>query len=96
MTDFTSMIVMSDERFEKNGIDRSNRSRRDKETKAAEQRKANPVTSNRVDQNQPAFSSNRPSYSGGGGGGGAVGPFGLLMLLPLGLAFIRQRKVKVA
>ena len=93
VTDFTSMIVMSDEQFEKNGIDRSNRNRRDKEAKAAEQRKANPVTSNRVDQHQPAFTSNRPSYSGGGGGGGAVGPFGLLMLLPLGLAFIRQRKV---
>lgn len=89
VTDFTSMIVMSDEQFEKNGIDRSNRDRRDKENSAAKQRKSTGATSNRVDQNQPAFNSNRTNYSGGGGG--AVGPFGLLMLLPLALAFIRRR-----
>ena len=90
VTDFTSMIVMSDEQFEKNGIDRTNSERRAKEQQAAAQRKANPVKSKRVDQSKPAFSSGRPNY-GGGGGGGSIGPFGFLMLLPLALAFFRQR-----
>ena len=89
VTDFTSMIVMSDEQFEKNGIKRLNQERRIKEKQAAEQRKAAPVKSNRVDQHQPAFSSNRPSYSGGGGG--SFGPLGLLMFLPLGFAWLRRR-----
>ena len=91
VTDFTSMLVMTDEQFEQNGIERRNRDRRTKEQQAAAQRQAQPVQSKRVDQNKPAFSSNRVSYSGGGGGG-SMGPFGLLMMLPLAIAFIRRRK----
>ena len=89
VTDFTSMLVMTDEQFEQNGIERLNRDRRTKEQQAAAKRKTSPVQSKRVDQNQPAFNSNRPSYSGGGG---SMGPFGFLMLLPLAIAFIRRRK----
>jgi len=87
VTDFTSMLVMTDEQFEKHGIERLNRDRRTKEQQAADKRKAQPIQSKRVDQNQPAFNSNRASYSGGG----SMGPFGFLMLLPLAIAFIRKR-----
>ena len=91
VTDFTSMIVMSDEQFEANNIERKNRSRRAKEVQAQNKRMANPVTSNQVDQNQPAFNGNRTSYRGSGGGG-AFSPFGFLIFLPLCLAWIRERK----
>jgi len=93
VTDFTSMLVMSDAQFEANGIDRTNRDRRAAETAAAAKRQSQATSSNRVDQSQPAFNSNRPSYSGGSGGGsGAIGPFGFLVFLPLLLAWVRNRK----
>jgi len=91
VTDFTSMLVMTDEQFEKHGIERSNRDRRTKEQQAAQKRKSSAVKNNQVDQHQPAFNSNRSSYSGGGGG--AIGPFGLLILLPLMITFLRRRTV---
>ena len=91
VTDFTSMLVMSDEQFEANGIERTNRNRRTTEEAAKAQRKNNPVTTNRVDQNKPAFNGNQPSYSGGSGGSGAINPFALFMLLPLLFAWMRKR-----
>lgn len=91
VTDYTSMIVMSDAQFEANGIDRANRDRRAKEMAAAANRQAQPVSSNRVDQSQPAFNNNQPSYSGGGGSG-AINPLSFLMFLPLLFAWIRNRK----
>ena len=90
VTDFTSMIVMSDEQFEKNNIERRNSERRTKEQQAATKRKTSSVKSNRVDRSKPAFNSNRTNYSGGGGG--SIGPLGFLVLLPLVIAFIRRRK----
>ncbi len=92
VTDFTSMIVMRDEQFKANGIERSNKQRREKEQEAQSQRAATSGTQRRVDNNNPAFTENRPQYSGGSsGGGGAINPISLLMLLPLGLAWIRRR-----
>jgi len=92
VTDFTSMLVMTDEQFEANGIERTNRDRRKTEEAAKAKRQNNAVTTNRVDQNNPAFSGNSPSYSGGdSGGGGAINPFALFMLLPLLFAWFRQR-----
>jgi len=90
VTDFTSMIVMSDEQFEANGIKRNNRERRQAEQTAQAKRAASPVTQRRVDQNKPAFAKNRPSYSGGGGGG-AINPLALLIMLPLVAAWLRRR-----
>ncbi len=93
VTDFTSMIVMTDEQFEANGIKRNNKKRREAE-QAAQQKRANSgVQQRQVDQNTPAFSQNRPSYSGGGGGG-AINPLTLLMLLPLLVTFVRRRTNK--
>lgn len=97
VTDFTSMLVMSNAQFEQNSIERKNLARRMQEQKASTQRKTKPVKSNRVDQRQPAFNSNRPNYSNSGGssgGGGSTGPLGLLMLLPLIIAFFRKRFIK--
>jgi len=91
VTDFTSMLVMTDEQFEANGIDRANRDRRNTEEAAKARRNNTAVTTNRVDQNNPAFSGNQPSYSGGGGGSGAINPLALLMLLPLFITWFRQR-----
>jgi len=88
VTDYTSMIVMRDEQFEAHGIERKNKKRREKEQLAKQQRAAAPVASRRVDTQQPAFKSTRPSFSGGGGGA-----FNPLMLLPLILlSFYRRKK----
>jgi len=93
VTDFTSMLVMSDEQFEANGISRNNRARRKAEQDAKAKRLNTPVSSRQIDSKQPAFPQNRPSYSGSGssGGGGAINPLSLLMLLPLMVAWIRRR-----
>jgi len=95
VTPYTSMIVMSDSQFDANRINRTNRDRRAKENAAATTRKNKPVSSNRVDQSQPAFNNKRPSYSGGGssgGGSGAMSPLNILIFLPLLLAWTRRRK----
>ena len=88
VTDFTSMIVMTDEQFEANGIKRNNRNRRQKEQAAKNKRANSPVVQRQVDKNQPAFKNKRPSYSGGGG---AINPLSLLILLPILLAWAKRR-----
>jgi Ca-activated chloride channel family protein len=90
VTDYTSMIVMSAEQFEANGIKRNNRERRKSEIAAQDSRAGSPVTQRQVDQNTPAFPAKRPSYSGGGGGG-AINPLTLLLMMPIALAWLRRR-----
>ena len=101
VTDFTSMLVMNDEQFEKNGIARNNQARRTTEKAAKSVRQKTAVKSNRVDQNKPAFSGNQANYTNSGsssndgsknGGSGAINPLSLIMLLPLMLAWFRQRR----
>ncbi len=96
VTDFTSMLVMSDEQFEKNGIARNNQTRRTTEKAAKSVRQKSAVKSNRVDQKAPAFSGNQTNYTksptSGGGGSGAINPLSLIMLLPLMFAWFRQRR----
>ncbi len=90
VTDYTSMIVLRDERFDELGIDRSNRVRIEKEKMARQERAVQGVRDNRVDQNQPAYSKPRASH---GNGGGAFDPWTLLLLLPLlALQFIKQQR----
>jgi len=91
VTEFTSMIVMSEEQLAANGIKRTNRDRREKERQAQQQRAAQPVTQRQVDRATPAFPDRRPNYSGSGGGGGAIGPWSFVLALPLLLAFLRRR-----
>lgn len=82
VTDYTSMVVVREEVFDRLGIDRTNSRRLAVENAAQQQRATQTVVQNRVDKNKPMFNSKRPSY-GGGSGGGALGPWSLLVLLPL-------------
>lgn len=91
VTDYTSMVVVREEVFEQYNISRSNKHRVAQEQLARQQRAAQPVRDNRQDAQQPAFSNQRAyPKSGGKNGAGAVGPWGLLLLLPLLL--INRRK----
>jgi Ca-activated chloride channel family protein len=80
VTDYTSMIVLRQERYEQLGIERFNQKRVEKEHLARQQRAVQSVRNNRVDQAQPMYSQQRPSHNSGGG---AFGPWMVLLLLPL-------------
>ena len=80
VTDYTSMIVMREERFQELGINRLNRSRVEKEQLARQERMVKGVRNNRVDNSQPMYAEPRASH---GNGGGAFDIWMLLVLLPL-------------
>jgi Ca-activated chloride channel family protein len=82
VTDYTSMVVLREEVFEQYGIDRDNADRVAVEQAARAQRAAGSVRDHRVDGQQPAFGSPR-AYPRSGDGGGAMGPWALILLLPL-------------
>ncbi len=88
VTDYTSMIVLREERFQELGIKRLNRSRVEKEQLARQERKITGVRNNRVDTSQPMYAEQRASH---GNGGGAFDPLMLLFLLPLMLLHLRTR-----
>jgi Ca-activated chloride channel family protein len=94
VTDYTSMVVVRDEVFDKLGIERRNHKRLQREFTAQKERAARPITQRRADTAQPMFKSNRPttrsSGEGGGGGAGSFDLISLLFLLPL--AWIGRRK----
>jgi len=95
VTDYTSMVVVSEIAMENEQIQRTNAQRVQRERAAQQQRQVQPVRSYRVDntgsnpsgdqhvfQNRPApgiGSSSRSSGNGGGGGSGPVG-FGFIGL----------------
>ncbi|MCB1124357.1 MAG: hypothetical protein KJT03_22585, partial [Verrucomicrobiae bacterium] len=85
VTDYTSMLVLSDEQFQRYNIDRRNLNRMQIESQAVQQRSQLPAVNYRVDQNQPAFGngSQGASLNGGGSGGsgaGAISPWIACML----------------
>ncbi len=80
VTDYTSMIVLREERYEELGINRFNRNRVEKEQLARQERLLQGVRDNRVDKHQPMHSKPRASH---GNGGGSFDPWMLLLLLPL-------------
>jgi Ca-activated chloride channel family protein len=88
VTDYTSMIVLREERFKELGINRFNKKRVEKEQLARQEREVQGVRNNRVDQQQPMYSNPRPNHSNGGG---AFGPWMLLLLLPLLMRHFRTR-----
>jgi Ca-activated chloride channel family protein len=90
VTDYTSMLVVRDEVFERLGIERSNRTRVATEHAAQAQRAKRPAVARRVDAAQPMYSAPRASYSGGSGGG-SLDLLVLLMLLPLAWLALRGR-----
>jgi Ca-activated chloride channel family protein len=92
VTNYTSMLVVRDEVFQQYNINRNNQQRVAKEHAARQQRSAGPVRDNRRDTQQPAFSTPRAYPKRGGSGGGAMGPWILLLLLPL-LAATKRKHV---
>ncbi len=95
VTDYTSMVVLREEAFTQHNIQRKNQQRVANEQQARQQRAAAPVSSKRVDTQQPMFKGNRPGLSGGGSssGGGAFGPWALLLLIPLIAVRMRKRQI---
>lgn len=67
VTDETSMVVLADEAFERQGIARSNRERLERERTAQVARAGAPRPSRRVDSAQPAFPGRAHSPSSGAG-----------------------------
>jgi Ca-activated chloride channel family protein len=80
VTDYTSMIVLAEERYQELGINRLNKKRVEKEHLARQERALQGIRDNRVDRNQPMYSSPQAGHANGGG---ALGPWMLLLLLPL-------------
>jgi Ca-activated chloride channel family protein len=89
VTDYTSMVVMSEEQFSQRGVERRNRVRREQETAAQQQRASQPAQSTRVDKNKPMFKLPAPSL--GGGGGGSLDLWYGLLLAPLAALRLRGR-----
>jgi Ca-activated chloride channel family protein len=71
VTDYTSMVVLSDSVFADRGIERRNRDRIAREQQARTARSQQPVINHRVDEKKPAFKFKAPGL---GGGGGAIDP----------------------
>ena len=86
VTDYTSMLVATDDVMETQGIQRRNADRVAVERSAQAQKTNQPASNYRVDQNSNSFS-NRPS-PGIGYGSGPVG----LLLIPLAAWLNRKKK----
>ncbi|MEN8106446.1 MAG: VIT and VWA domain-containing protein [Pseudomonadota bacterium] len=91
VTDYTAMVVVRNEVFDAHGIKRSNKERLAIEAAARQQRAQRPAVSRRVDNQQPMYSSNRASHSGGG----ALDAWTLLLLLPLVWLTWQRRQPRV-
>lgn len=89
VTDYTSMIVLSEERFQELGINRFNRSRVEKEQLARQERMVTGVRNNRVDNSKPMYTKPRANH---GNGGGAFDFWMLLVLLPLMMLHLKSGK----
>ena len=99
VTDYTSIIVISETEMENLGIQRNNASRVNRERLALKARAKQPVKSYRVDHKSGSPAGDAGSQSSGGGmfggarspgiGSGPVGPFFLVFA-----AWLRRRKMK--
>jgi len=91
VTDYTSMVVLTDAAFAERGIERRNQSRVAREVQARMVRAQQPIQDWRVDSTQPAFSHPSPST-----GGGAIDPItaGIILLGLAGMALggLRRRR----
>lgn len=85
VTDYTSMLVLSEQAMAERGIERRNDARTQAETAAQQQRASRPAQDRRVDQAKPTFEGKRSTRrSGGGSGGGSANLLWLLLLaIPL-------------
>jgi len=87
VTDYTSMVVLADDVFEKRGIARNNRDRIAVEQTAQSARATAPPSNNRVDHSRPMFS----GRSHGIRGGGAFDPLTVILALAAFCAALRVR-----
>ncbi|WP_299595448.1 VIT and VWA domain-containing protein [uncultured Microbulbifer sp.] len=87
VTPYTSLVVVEEQVFEQQGIQRNNKARVENERAARQDRTSTPVQDHRQDRAQPAFNGNRsyPSSSGG-----SAGPIVILLLLVL--IFLRKKR----
>jgi len=79
VTDYTSLVVVREEVFQQENIERKNAARIEREKLARQQRANQPIAQTTQDANQPAFPSSRHTTSNGGGS------FGVWVLLVLGV-----------
>ena len=89
VNDETAMVVMRDESFKANGIERRNQARTATEHAAQAQRAAVPVQNYRIDNQQPMFPGAAHSL---GNGGGALDVSSLLVMLLLGIGALLRRR----
>jgi Ca-activated chloride channel family protein len=96
VTDFTSMVVLSDQAFADRGIERRNGRRIGLERAAQARRAKAPAVSSRVDRSQPMFDRPAPSVrpKRRSGGGGAFDPVTVLIVAGLGGAAVESRRRK--
>jgi len=95
VTDYTSMLVLSEQAMAERGVEQRNAARTQVERAAQQQRAQRPAPSRRVDQAAPTFQGNRASNRQRSGGSGS-GSVNLLWLLLLGLPLLldgRQRLI---
>ena len=90
VTDYTSMLVITEESFKRRNIERKNERRVQNERKAQQQRASGPVKNYRVDQNKQNPSGNRGAFDGRRSPGFGSGPVGPLFLA--GVYWICRRK----
>jgi Ca-activated chloride channel family protein len=93
VTDYTSMVVLTDTAFADRGIERRNQDRITREQQARSLKTQQPVKNYRVDQKKPAFKFKVPKL---GGGGGAIDPITGIVAFVLtalgGLRLITRKK----
>lgn len=88
VTDYTSMVVVREERFAELGLDRRNLDRVTRERQARTVRIGETARSTRADSAEPMY----PGRSSGGLGAGAVGPVFAGLLAALGGARLLSRR----
>ncbi|MBN1515954.1 VWA domain-containing protein [Candidatus Sumerlaeota bacterium] len=97
VTDHTSMLVLSDDKFENYGVKRLNKERTALEHEAQARRKQNAASNYRVDNQSPMFQrqANHMRHTGGGSGAGAFDPITAMIVALLtgaGVTGARSRK----
>lgn len=90
VTDYTSMVALSDETFASRGIERRNQERVLRERQAQTVRAGRPPQSSRVDQSRPMFQHRAPSV--GGRGSGAIDPVSGAIAVGVGLLAVATRR----
>lgn len=88
VTDYTSMVVLTDDVFEKRGIARTNKQRIEVERAARGPRSSQPPVNRRADRSKPMFG----GRSAGVRGGGAFDPMMALLALLTVLVVVRVRQ----